>query len=213
VVNAIVGGWRAAGSFTAQSGFVFPLANGGSSSINGLPDRVPGVPLEAPKELQRWYDGKTEVTLPSGRVIKPCSGCFLKYNIDAFAGRVVTGPNGRAIPDIFWYGTSAATFDEMRSNSIWNTNLALERTFKVKERYSINFAAQATNLFNNAQFKPGLNTSFGATVVSDTLDIPANKPLNLKVGQLLDSATNTWGAYTQNTYDARQIEMILRIRF
>jgi hypothetical protein len=107
------------------------------------------------------------------------------------------------IPDIFWYGTAAATYDEMRSKAIWNTNLALERTFKVKERYSINFAAQATNLFNNAQFRPGINTTFGATILSQT-------------GQLLDTpqnSTSTWGAYTQNTYDARQIEMILKIRF
>jgi hypothetical protein len=143
------------------------------------------------------------VTLPSGRVITPCRGCFLKYNVDAFAGRVVTGPNGKVIPDIFWYGTAAATYDEMRSKAIWNTNLALERTFKVKERYSINFAAQATNLFNNAQFRPGINTTFGATILSQT-------------GQLLDTpqnSTSTWGAYTQNTYDARQIEMILKIRF
>jgi trimeric autotransporter adhesin len=211
VVNAIVGGWRAAGSFTAQSGFVFPLANGGTNSINGLPDRVLGVPLEVPKELQRWYDGSTLVTLPSGRVIKPCRGCFLKYNIDAFAGRVVTGPNGIAIPDLFWYGTAAATYDEMRSNAIWNTNLAMERSFKVKERYSINFAAQVTNLFNNAQFKPGLNTNFGATALPGTLT--ANPGLNLKVGQLLDNAVNTWGTYTQSAYDARQIEMILKIRF
>ena len=135
-------------------------------------------------------------------MIKPCKGCFLKYNIDAFAGRVVTGPNGKAIPDLFWYGTAAATYDEMRSNAIWNTNLALERSFKVKERYSINFAAQATNLFNNVQFRPGLNTTFGATM--------------LPTGQLLDTAqgtTDTWGTYTQNAYDARQIEMILKIRF
>jgi hypothetical protein len=144
-------------------------------------------------------------------VVTPCKGCFLKYNIDAFVGRVVTGPNGEAIADLFWYGTAAATYDEMRSNAIWNTNLALERSFKLKERYSINFAAQATNLFNNAQFRPGLNTGFSGTVVADTLK--ANPKLNLKVGQLLDSVANTWGTYTQNTYDARQIEMVLKIRF
>jgi trimeric autotransporter adhesin len=211
VLNAIVGGWRLAGSFTAQSGFVFPISNGGTNSINGLPDRVSGIPLELPKELQRWYDGRTQVTLPSGRVITPCRNCFLKYNIDAFAGRVVTGPNGAAIPDLFWYGTSAATFGDLRSNPTWNTNLSLEKSFKVWERYSINLAAQATNLFNNTQFRPGLNTSFGATVLPAT--VTANPTLNLKVGQLLDNATNTWGAYTQNTYDARQIELVMRVRF
>jgi hypothetical protein len=210
VLNAVVGGWRVAGSFAAQSGFVFPLSNGGTNSINGLPDRVLGVPLEVPKELQRWYDGKTTVTLPSGRNITPCKGCFLKYNIDAFAGRVVTGPNGIPIPDLFWYGTSAATFGDMRSNATWNVNMSMEKSFKMWERFSVNLAAQATNLFNNTQFKPGLNTSFGATALPDT--IKANPTLNLKVGQLLDNS-NMWGSYTQNTYDARQLELVMRIRF
>jgi hypothetical protein len=33
---------------------------------------------------------------------------------------------------------------------------------------------------------------------------------------LLDTPTNstsTWGTYTQNTYDARQLELVMRIRF
>ena len=220
VVDALIGGWRVAGSFTAQSGFVIPLQNGGSSAINNLPDRVPGVPIEVPKELQRWYDGKTPVTLPSGRVITPCNGCFLKYNIDAFAGRVVTGPNGKAVTDIFWYGTSAATFNDMRSNSLWNSNLSLEKSFKVRERYSVNVAAQATNIFNHTQFKSGFNRQFGGTVVQSTLDAAANKPLNMKLGQLQDNGTNTFGALplingsgVSNQYDPRQIEFVMRIRF
>lgn len=210
VLNALIGGWRFAGSFTAQSGFVFPLSNGGTNSINGLPDRVPGVPLEVPRELQRWYDGKTSVTLPSGRTVTPCKGCFLKYNIDAFAGRVVTTPNGAVVPDLFWYGSAAATYADLRSNSIWNANLAVEKSFKVRERYSLIVSAQATNLFNNVQFKPGINTTFGGTVLPST--VAANPTLKLQVGQLLDTA-NTWGSYTQNTYDARQIEIVAKFRF
>jgi len=29
----------------------------------------------------------------------------------------------------------------------------------------------------------------------------------------LQDVANTWGAFTQNTYDPRQIEMVLKIRF
>ena len=210
VANSLIGGWRVGGSFTASSGFVMPLSNGGSNSINGLPDRASGVALEVPKDLQKWYDGKTNVTLPSGRVIKPCNGCFLKYNIDAFQGRVVTTPNGSQINDLFWYGTSAATFSELRANSTWNTNMSLEKTFKIGEKFGLEFSAQATNLFNHTQFKPGLNTSFGGTVLPAT--VTANPTLNLKVGQLQDVAS-TWGTYTQNAYDPRQIEFILKLRF
>ena len=171
---------------------------------------MPGVPIEVPKDLQRWYDGNTTVTLPSGRRITPCSGCFLKYNIDAFAGRVVSGPNGTPIADLFWYGDSAATFADMRSNSMWNANLALEKNFRFGERYSLNLSAQATNVFNHTQFRPGLNTSFGGTVLPAT--ITANPSQNLKVGQLLDT-NNTFGTFRQNAYDGRQIELVAKFRF
>jgi len=70
--------------------------------------------------------------LPSGRNITPCKGCFLKYNIDAFAGRVVTGPNGVPIPDLFWYGTSAATIGDMRSNAIWNVNMSRSASYWIR---------------------------------------------------------------------------------
>jgi TonB dependent receptor-like, beta-barrel len=210
LANQLLGGWRVGGSFNASSGFVAPIANGGTNTINGLPDRVTGMSLELPKELQKWYDGRTQVTLPSGRVITPCRGCFLKYNIDAFAGRIVTTPNGSIIPDLFWYGTSAATFAGLRANSTWNANMSLEKSFKVGERFSFDLSAQATNVFNHTQFRPGINTSFGGTVLPAT--IAANPTLNLKLGQLQDVA-NTWGAFTQNAYDPRQFEMVLKIRF
>jgi hypothetical protein len=145
-------------------------------------------------------------------IITPCKGCFLKYNIDAFAGRLVSGPNGKALADLFWYGNAAATYGDLRSPSIWNMNMSLEKSFKVWERYSLNVAAQATNVFNHTQFKPVVNSSFGATVQQSTLDNAANAPLKLKLGQLLDTAS-TFGTFTQDAYDARQIEFVVRIRF
>jgi len=206
-LNNLVGGWRLGGVFSAQTGFVYPLSSGGSNSLNGLPDRIPGVPIEVPKNLQHWYDGKTKVTLPSGRVITPCANCFLKYNIDAFAGRVVTAANGDVIPDVFWYGNSAATFNDLRSNPVWNTNMSLEKSFRIREGYSLNVSAQATNLFNHTQFKPGLNAGFGSTVVTSN-----QAGTNLQFGQLLDTAS-TFGTYTRSTYDARQLEMVVQFRF
>ncbi|MFN7930071.1 MAG: hypothetical protein U0Y68_19535 [Blastocatellia bacterium] len=83
------------------------------NSINGLPDLVSGAAFEVPKELQKWYDGKTGHV--AERVITPCNRCFLKYNIDAFAGRVVTTPNGSQVADLFWYGTAAAGYTAIRS--------------------------------------------------------------------------------------------------
>ncbi|HZR27678.1 MAG TPA: TonB-dependent receptor [Terriglobales bacterium] len=211
-VDTLIGGWRLGSVFTAQTGFVFPLASGGTNSLNSLPDRVAGVPIEVPKNLQHWYDGKTSVTLPSGRVITPCANCFLKYNIDAFTARVVTGADGKTIlPDVFWYGSASPTFSDMRSNPTWNMNMSLEKNFRIRERYSFSISGQATNLFNNTQFKPGLNATFGPTVVTSNLATSGGA----KIGQLQDnnSATSTFGTYTRNTYDARQLEMVVQFKF
>ena len=208
-LNSVIGGWRLGGSFNVQSGLVSQISGGGTNSINGLPDLVPGVALEVPKDLQRWYDGKTAVTLPSGRVITPCNRCFLKYNIDAFAGRVVTGPNGVAIPDLFWYGTSAASFGALRAPTTWNSNIALEKNFKITERFSANLSAQATNVFNHTQFRASYNTGMGGTVVPAT--ITANPTQNLKIGQLQSSGT--FGTRGLGANDPRQIEMVMKLRF
>lgn len=209
VLNSVVGGWRVGGSASIQSGLVSQISGGGTNSINGLPDLVNGVDLEVPKNLQRWYDGKTAVTLPSGRVITPCNRCFLKYNIDAFAGRIVAGPNGVAIPDLFWYGTSAAAFSAIRAQRTWNSNVSLEKNFKLTERFSANISAQASNVFNNTQFRSSINTGMGGTVVPAT--ITANPTQNLKVGQLQSSGT--FGTYGLGTNDPRQIEMVMKLRF
>ena len=229
LLNLLLGGWRTGGNFLAQSGFVEPLANGGSNGgtlsvnnpLNNLPDRVPGQPLEVPKALQHWYDGKTSVTLPDGRVITPCNGCFLKYNVDAFAGRTVTAA-GKIVADNFWYGNAQPSYDDLRSASRWNVNLTLEKNFKIGERYNLSIAAQATNLFNHTQFRPNINTQFGPMFV-------APQTSGAKVGQLQDFAsgtTNTWGAYQlpinnasgnnaggQAIYDPRQVELVAHFTF
>jgi hypothetical protein len=83
----------------------YRVSGASTNSMNSRPGRLAGVPIEVPKELQRWYDGKTTVTLPSGRQIRPCNFCFLKYSSDAFQGRVVRTPDGSIQPDIYWMGT------------------------------------------------------------------------------------------------------------
>jgi hypothetical protein len=64
----------------------------------------------------------------------------------------------------------------------------------------LNIAAQATNVFNHTQFKPGLNLGFGTTsVAAGSVGAPQNP--------------NNFGTYTRSTYDARQIEIALKMKF
>jgi hypothetical protein len=108
----------------------------------------------------------------------------------------VVTPNGNRVLDIFWYGNSAATYDDIRSNPVWNVNMALDKNIRFGERYSLNLSAQATNVFNHTQFRPGVNMAFGQ---------------NNATGASLNP--NTFGTYTQNTYDGRQLELAVKFKF
>ena len=90
LLKHLAGGWQLGGSVIWQSGFPIGISGASTGAALARPDRVDGVDFEVPKDLQRWYDGRTTVTLPSGRRITPPANTFLKYNPDAFAGRVVT---------------------------------------------------------------------------------------------------------------------------
>ena len=107
------------------------------------PDRVDGAPIVLPENLWGWYDGRTAVTLPSGRVITPPARTYLKYNPDAFAGRVVTTPNGRIVADQFWYGDAAIMYDEFRTDNRFNLDMSIRRTFDLTSGVQLEFGADA----------------------------------------------------------------------
>jgi hypothetical protein len=202
VAAAVVSGWRIGGVTTFQSGFPQQIS-GGTGGANGRPNRMPGAPIEVPQELQRWYDGRTAVTLPSGRQITPCNQCFLKYNIDVFRAPVVRLPNGNNANDIFWYGTSSYTFGDFRGRGLNNWNMTVARTFRATERLTLDFSAQATNVFNHTQFTPNINGGIGST----SLGSPAQ---NIEPGM---GTNGSFGTYSDTTFDPRQIMFDIKIRF
>jgi hypothetical protein len=171
--------------------------------MNGRADRVSGVPIEVPSGLQRWYDGRTTVTLPSGHEVTPCNGCFLKYNIDAFRGRVVQLPNGNYANDIFWYGSAAYTFSNLRGAGLNNWNATIARTFNVTETVGIDFMAQFTNVFNHTQFLPNINGGLGSVSLG-------NPSLGLEPGM---GTNSSFGTFSDDTFDPRQVMFELKIRF
>jgi hypothetical protein len=204
IINGVVGGWRTGGAATFQSGSPLAITGASTGALNKRPNRVSGVPVELPQDLQHWYDGKTTVTLPDGRKYTPCANCYLKYNPNAFQGNVVTTPNGSIVNDVYWWGTAAQRYADIRGTGINNWNLSLERSFRFKERLSMEFAAQATNAFNHTQFKPAMTMALG------NQSILANSPLGLQPGQ---GQSSNFGTRGNATYDPRQVELRLRVSF
>jgi hypothetical protein len=196
----LAGGWRIGGVQVIQSGMplvVYGMV--GSGSLNQRPDRVAGVPIQLPESMQRFYDGNTQVTLSSGRVITPCNGCYLKYNPDAFSGRTVSLANGQVAADPFWFGNSALAYNDIRGPGRFNTDLNLSRTFKFTESKELQFVANVTNAFNHTQYTVSGNLATGET---NTTDYPGQIQ---NFGQL--------GGHTLNTFEPRQVELKLRFSF
>ena len=151
IVKTIAGDWQVGGSMIWQTGF--PIAINGASTGAALarPDRVEGVDLLLPESLWGWYDGRTPVTLPSGRVITPPNRTYLKYNPDAFVGRVVQTPNGAIVADQFWFGNASQTYDEIRTDSRFNIDISLRRDFPIST-YRLEFGVDVMNVLNHTQF-------------------------------------------------------------
>jgi len=211
VLKGALSGWNVGGTFIAQSGQPQQGFGGATGSLTGLGDRVSGVQVEVPKELQRWYTGATPaartVSLPSGRQVVVCRYCFLKYSSDAFTGRTVNLPNGTIAPDVYWFGTSANRYGDIRGNGRWNVNMSLQKQFAVREKLQFQVSAEASNLFNNTQFRPVMNTGLGGTFTNVTA---AQRAQGIRPGMIQNDNFGTWG---MGTFDPRQIELRLRLFF
>jgi hypothetical protein len=172
-------------------------------------------PLQVPQSLQHWYDGKTTVTLPDGRQITPCANCFLKYNVDAFAGSVIPDPNrtGQYLANNYYVGDAAITYSEIRAPHRVNLDLNISRKFNLTERISMEFTASATNALNHPQFGGSFASSGGYNMNLGSINVipPTSGSTGTQLGQ--GTSSSTFGTYGTGTYDPRQLELGLKIRF
>ena len=213
IVRGIASGWKIGAVELIQAGFPIPISGASSGSLNSLPNRVPGEPLLVPKALQHWYDGKTTVTLPDGRQITPCANCYLLYNVDAFSGQVVPDPAhaGQYLSDAYWWGDAAVTYSGIRTPSRANLDLSISRTFMITERYNLEFSAHATNAFNHPEFGGLISGSYNTGLGSINVTAPTSNNTNTQLGQATGSSS--FGTYGLSTYDPRQVELGLKLRF
>ena len=203
-VSAIAGGWQVGGSVVWQTGFPIAITGASDGAALQRPDRVPGIDLVLPKELWGWYDGSTRVTLPSGRIITPPARTYLKYNPDAFAGRVITTPNGRIVADQFWYGDAAITYDEIRTDNRFNLDMSIRREFTLPNALRLEVGADAMNILNHTQFSGSYTGALGGTVTTP------NPALGLVAGM---GNSNSYGTRGMVTYNPRQIMLRTSLRF
>lgn len=157
-----------------------------------------------PKELQRWYDGQTSVTLPNGRVITPQRNTFLKYYSGAFQGRVVTTSNGRTVVDQFWYGAGAPVYNDIRTPGRFNIDMGLRRIIRLRGGLNLEIGADAMNLLNSTQLSGAYNGALGATNVN------TNQVNGLKPGM---AGSDTFGTIGVATFNPRQLMLRAIIRF
>lgn len=208
LVSALAGGWQVGGSVIWQTGFPIAISGASTGASIARPDRVAGVPLVLPENLWGWYDGQTPVTLPSGRVITPPNRTYLKYNPDAFVGRVVTTPNGRVVADQFWNGNADITYDEIRTDNRFNIDMSIRREFALPNNLRLEVGADAMNILNHTQFTGqnpgGWNGGLGGTVTT------ANPTLGLVPGM---GNANNYGTRGMGTYNPRQIMLRTTLRF
>jgi hypothetical protein len=206
VARAALGGWRIAGVYTWQMGYPLSPTGINTNSLDGRGNRNPNEPLMLPESYQKWYDGKTSITLPDGRIYTPCAQCFLKFNPDAFVGQTLTTANGGHQADLYWVGTAAVDYGDMRGPGRNNVDFTLTRDFRVREKYTLSFMANVTNALNHTQFRTGsYNMALGGIQVSD---VPAQ---GLVAGQGQSAAT--YGSHNMNTFDPRQMILEMRVRF
>lgn len=204
VFRAIASGWQTSATVIAQSGTPIAISGATDGAVLGRPDRLEGVPIEVPKELQKWYDGKTSVTLPNGRVITPRKNTFLKYYSGAFEGRVVTAPNGKTIIDRFWWGTGAPVYNDIRTPGRYNIDMGLRRTFRILENLSLEIGADAINVLNHTQLSGAYSGNLGST------NTGTDAAKGLKPGM---NSSDTFGTIGTNTFAPRQIMLRALIRF
>ncbi|MEO8592663.1 MAG: TonB-dependent receptor [Candidatus Solibacter sp.] len=204
VLRQLISGWQTGSALTLQSGFPIYISGASDGALITRPDRIDGVPLEVPKELQKWYDGNTKVTLPNGRVVQPTKNTFLKYYSGAFQGRYVTLPNGKFGAAQNWVGTIAGNFNDLRGPGRFNLDMSLRRTIKLREKMGLEISAEASNLLNNSQQSGSYSGGLGATTVTP------NPAIGLQAGM---GNSETFGTIGTGTFPAREVVMQMRLRF
>jgi trimeric autotransporter adhesin len=213
VGRAIAGDWILGTTVEAQDGYPVVLSMSNDNAITGRMDRNPAWPLVLPKSYQHMYNGSTLVTLPCGTTITPPAYNLLKYDLCAYQGETLDAPNGSIIPNDYWIGDAAQTNGDIRLPRRTNVDFQVSRTFPIRERFHLEFAAEISNLFNHPEFSASWSGNLGSMNLTNNPSagfIPGNGS-NGGFGAL--STANNSESGVSSTYDPRQVVLQGFVRF
>jgi hypothetical protein len=133
-LDEVIGGWQVSGGYTWHTGFAFPILDNASTTTFG-------------NTAYPIFNGNTQV---------------LGVDPHTDANGVQLFKNPQAVLQAFSAPTGLETGsrDELRGPHFANFDLALSKTFPVwKERYRLQFRAEAYNAFNHPNFALPANTN------------------------------------------------------
>ena len=185
----IVGNWQFSPIYTFQSPEYATPQSGADANLNG--DSAPDRAIINPAGVQGMFSGTTPLTSTrNGR----------KYTVAYLATN----------PSAYYIQASAGTLANASRNTLGtpdinNWDFALLKRVNITERQSLQFIFQATNIFNHAQYVPGLISdvqSYGQTggSIQDAL-----RPSNLS------SNFNQWNQVFTN--HPRNLVLVLKYSF
>lgn len=153
----LIGNWRFVGTYTAETGEWATAASSTDSNLNG--DTA----------------GDRTVINPAGSALVGSDATALKNSAGATVAYVANNPNARyirALAGVFPNGGR----NTIRMPGINNFDMSLAKKFNFTESKSIEFRADASNIFNHPQYTAGLISSVKYTSQTNTRTflIPGN---------------------------------------
>jgi hypothetical protein len=179
MLKNLVGNWEAAPIYTYESPELFTPQSGVDSNLNG--DSAPDRTIINPTGLAGT--ASTVVGLSSAGAVLPNGN----PNIVAYLAQ---NPNARYIQAGLGAFANAGRNTEA-SRPIDNIDFSLIKHFAVRERYKIELAGQAFNLFNHPQFLPGGSINNANTVNNFLGNVQAYVTVS---NPLFNNPTNTFSS-------------------
>lgn len=130
VADAVIGGWQFSGISSFKAGFPLSISNGGSN----------------PASL---WGGNQHATLVAGQALKggACNnGEQVGHDVCSF------NPLAFSQTPAYQFGNAPRYFSNLRAPGYNNTDIAIQKWFRVGEQFRIQFQAQMFNFVNHANF-------------------------------------------------------------